>query len=155
LIVSGALSVAVSKAAETVMVRVLAGPRVHNWNVALVAPAAIAPGPDRIPATSGSLIHTFTVLGPAGHRVAGMGPPKVSVPVVRLPPLTVEGFKVIAVKVGRLGLTRTYASFSTALHCARIAASISTETGKVVIGNVAVVAPPGTTTLAGVPTVAG
>lgn len=155
MIVSCAVSVARSKAADTVIVRVVAGPRVHNWNVALVAPAAIAPGPDKIPATSGSLIHTLAVFGPAGHRVAGIGPLKVNVPVVRLPPLTVEGFNVIAVKVGRLGLTRTVARCSTALHCARIVASISTDTGNVVIGNVAVVAPPGTITLSGARTAAG
>ena len=110
-------------------------------NVALVAPAATVTLAGTV-AAAVLLLVSVTAAPPAGAA-----PFKVTVPVEEVPPVTLVGLSVMLEGVG--ALTVRFTDFVVPLSTAEMLDAVSAATGAVVTGNVALVAPAATVTLAG------
>lgn len=119
---------------------------VATLNVALVAPAATVTLAGTV-ATAVSLLDSVTTAPPAGAAAV-----KVAVPCDELPPITLAGFSAIADNDGPVATPDAFTVSDVAALSRSspvIVTAVSAVTDVVVIGNVALVAPPCTVTLAG------
>jgi hypothetical protein len=112
-------------------------------NVALVAPPATVTV-DGTVADDGLPLDSDTTAPPAGA-----GPLSVTVPVEGLPPTTLDGFTPNELNPTATGVTVRGAVRVTPPYTAEIVTAVEPDTGLVVTGNVALVAPAATVTLDG------
>ncbi|PWB65156.1 MAG: hypothetical protein C3F14_05800, partial [Deltaproteobacteria bacterium] len=114
---------------------------VVTWNVAVVEPAATT-------TVDGTVaVDVLLLVNDTEAPPAGAGPFSVTVPVETVPPFTVVGLKDSDDSEGRF--TVRVEERVTPLNEAEMVAVVEEETGKVVIGKVAVLLPPATVTFAG------
>jgi hypothetical protein len=112
-------------------------------NVALVAPAGTTTLAGRV-AAAVLLLVKVTITPPEGA-----GALRLAVPVEVAPPVSVEGLIVADASASAAGLMVNAAVFVTALYTAETDTVVAADTGLEVAVNVAVMAPAGTTMLAG------